>query len=27
MLESSNPCDNDFAQKFLAKHVRDKGTL
>jgi hypothetical protein len=22
MLESSNPCDNDFAQKFLSKHSR-----
>ena len=26
MLESSNPCDNDFAQKFLSKHVREKAT-
>jgi hypothetical protein len=24
MLESKNPCDNDFAQKFLSKHVREK---
>ena len=23
MLESSNPCDNDFAQKFLSKHSRE----
>ena len=23
MLESSNPCDNDFAKKFLSKHSRE----
>ena len=24
MLESSNPCDDDFAQKFLSKHSRER---